>query len=496
MAVSRNRNGLRPLRHAALSVASAAVLAALAGPAQAQGENVFDELLEKLKDKGVLSDQEYQALKAARDEEITEQRAERRRQALRQAQEVEQKEKTQEAAAKATKFEVDPGVRSMQLFGDVRVRYESRAGETDAAPGIPAAQQTLDRWRYAVRIGIRGELVDAWYYGLRLETSSSSRSTWVTFGGDTNPNGSPSNKTQDTINVGWAYLGWRPTQWLDLTIGRMPNPFFTAGSMVWDPDINPEGLAEKFSIALNDRTTLFGNFAQTVYADTPIDGNNTSNLGFNDADAYLLGYQVGVNYKFKSDMALKAGASYYSYLGNPQGGVAPNLLAGPYTGQPGGNQIGINNLSILDFPIEFSFPLVGKTAKIYGDFAMNLDADQRAQRAGFPNAGNQDKAYLLGFQLGTLKKKHDWEARLYWQRTGQFALDPNLVDSDWFDSRVNEQGWYVAGGYSITDAIYTTLRYGWAKRNDTSLGTGGIGDLALNPLDNYQLLQLDLGWKF
>ena len=88
MAVFRIRNGLQPLRRAALTAVSAAVLAGLAGPAQAQGTNVFDELLEKLKSKGVLTEDEYQALKAARDEEITEQRAERRRQALRQAQEA------------------------------------------------------------------------------------------------------------------------------------------------------------------------------------------------------------------------------------------------------------------------------------------------------------------------------------------------------------------------------------------------------------------------
>jgi len=495
MQVSRIRQGRRPLRRVALAAVSAGLLTAFAGSAQAQTSSVFDELLEKLKDKGVLSQEEYSALKAARDEELQAQRDERQRQALRQEQEVQEKQKAKEEQAKATKFDVNPGIRSMQLFGDVRVRYESRAGETDAAPGVPAKQQTLDRWRYAVRIGIRGELVDAWYYGLRLETSSSSRSTWVTFGGDTNPGGSPSNKTQDSINVGWAYLGWRPTKWLDLTVGRMPNPFFTAGTLVWDPDINPEGLAEKLSFALNDRTTLFGNFAQTVYADTSPD-SSTSNLGFNDSDAYLLGYQVGVNYKFKSDTALKAAVSYYSYLGNPSGGAAPNLLAGPYTGQPGGNQIGINNLSILDFPLEFSFPLIGKTAKIYGDFAMNLDAGQRAAAAGLAGAGDQDKAYLLGFSLGAMKKKHDWEARVYWQRTGQFALDPNLVDSDMFDGRVNEQGWYVSGGYNITDSIYTLARYGWAKRNNTSVGTGGIGDLALNPLDSYQLLQLDLGWKF
>ncbi len=477
-------------RTRALIPLTAAVLALSAAPALAQQASTFDSLLEKLKDKGVLSQEEYETLKQARDEEITEQRAERRRQALRQAQEVEQKEKTKETEAKATKFDVNPGIRSMQLFGDVRVRYESRSGDTDAAPGIAAKEQTLDRWRYAVRIGIRGELVDAWYYGLRLETSSSSRSTWVTFGGDTNPGGSPSNKTQDSINVGWAYLGWRPTKWLDLTVGRMPNPFFTAGTLVWDPDINPEGLAEKLSFPLNDRTTLFGNFAQTLYADNP--DSTSNNLGFNSADAYLIGYQVGIEQKFKSDMALKAAATYYSYEG-----TATGTLNGPYTGQPGGNQVGINGLSILDFPVEFNFRLIGQPAKVYGSFAMNLNADQRARAAGFPNAGDQDKAYLLGFSLGALKKKHDWEARVYWQRSGQYALDPNLVDSDWFDARVNMQGWFLGAGYNITDSIFTAARYGWAKRYDVALGTGGGGgDLALNPLDNYQLLQLDLGWRF
>ena len=53
----------------------------------------LDDLLEKLKDKGVLSDDEYQALKKAREEELLEQRAERRRQALKEAQDAEEKAK-------------------------------------------------------------------------------------------------------------------------------------------------------------------------------------------------------------------------------------------------------------------------------------------------------------------------------------------------------------------------------------------------------------------
>ncbi len=69
----------------------------------------MDDLLEKLKDKGVLSEDEYQALKKAREEELLEQRATRRRQALKEAQEAEEKAKAKEEAAKQPKFERQPG---------------------------------------------------------------------------------------------------------------------------------------------------------------------------------------------------------------------------------------------------------------------------------------------------------------------------------------------------------------------------------------------------
>ena len=75
-------------------------------------------------------------------------------------------------------------------------------------------------------------------------------------------------------------------------------------------------------------------------------------------------------------------------------------------------------------------------------------------------------------------------------------MDPNLVDSDWFDSKLNLKGWVLAAGYNITDSIFAAARYGWANPTDTGLRHRGLGDLALNPMDSYQLLQLDLGWKF
>src|SRR5262249_52544412 len=150
---------------------------------RAQSTDPLDELLEKLRDKGVLTDQEYQALKQAREAELKQQRAERQQQAQQAAQQAEKEQKQAEEAAKKPKFDASPGIKSIQLFGDVRLRYESRAGtSTFPVPGTAGSDaETLDRWRYAVRIGIRGDLVEDWFYGLRLETNPNPRTSWVTF---------------------------------------------------------------------------------------------------------------------------------------------------------------------------------------------------------------------------------------------------------------------------------------------------------------------------
>jgi len=137
------------------AIGAAALFGLCATSAHAQSE-ILDELLEKLKDKGVLSGDEYQALKKAREDEMAQQRAERRRQAVKQAQDAEKEQKAQEAAAKATKFDVNPGIKTMQLYGDVRLRFEARDGYSPSPSGLGVTgtnDVSRERWRYAARIG-------------------------------------------------------------------------------------------------------------------------------------------------------------------------------------------------------------------------------------------------------------------------------------------------------------------------------------------------------
>ena len=149
------------------------------------------------------------------------------------------------ATTSAGKLKLSSPITELELYGDMRVRYEVRTAEAGLPDTItpPGEHTQRDRQRYRLRLGLRGTLADDWFFGLRLETSSNSRSTNVTFGDESS--GGPFSKGSDGINVGQAYLGYKGLRDFTFTAGRMPNPLVTT-SMVWDADINPEGVAEQW----------------------------------------------------------------------------------------------------------------------------------------------------------------------------------------------------------------------------------------------------------
>lgn len=418
-------------------------------------------------------------------------------------------EGTSTNAAAASKWKLSDSIKSISLYGDVRFRYEYRGA--DNAPGSGASGSTYERerFRYAVRLGLRGDLYDDFYYGLRVETSSNPRSPWVTFGDDSNP--TPSAKNSDTLAIGQVYLGWRVADWLELTVGKMPMPLYVT-PMIWDSDINPEGAAEKFKHSIGN-VDLFATFGQFMYQDSNPDNSTPS------ADTFLLAWQVGASVKLAKDVSFKVAPVLYTYTGQGQN----NGLNQPFSGQglnglnpntTGFNQNGINDLLVLETPAEFNFKLGQRNARFFGDFAYNFSGDSRARAAVGATAPEgdlpyavtgQNKAYQVGFGYGNqglvygqTSKKNTWEARLYWQHIEQYAADVNLLDSDFFEGRANLEGIYTALAYSITDSIIGTVRYGYARRINNSLGTGGNNsDLpVLNPVNNYNLVQLDLTWRF
>ncbi|HSI07187.1 MAG TPA: putative porin [Rariglobus sp.] len=376
----------------------------------------------------------------------------------------------------AGKLNISSSLTELKFFGDARVRYEYRNGEN----GTTGDQLERNRFRYRLRFGATGKFGDGWFFGSRLETSAGNRSTNVTTGNAAN---SPFAKSADsTIYVGQVYLG-RTINDFTFTAGRFANPLVTT-PMTWDDDINVEGLAEQWN-HVGDNATWIVNLGQYVY-----EGSGTTNpfgAGASRQSTQLLAFQGGGKFKIGSG-SLQVLPTYYYYTGNATGMTAlttPNSA----TLQPQG-------LSIVDIPLEYAFKIGSLPAKVWGDYAVNLDADDRARAAGVPAFDGEDTAWQVGFALGQTKAKGDWETRVFYQQVDAFALDSNLVDSDLFDSRTNMEGYGISFAYVPTTGVTLKLTYAQGDRHNDGLATFGAGDITTATLTDYQLFQADVSVKF
>jgi hypothetical protein len=474
-----------------------------------------------------------------------------------------------------SKWKINNAIKNIELYGDLRLRYEYRRAD------VPDGDVELQRGRYSVRIGLRGEAFEDIYYGVRLDTAPNPRSPWVTFGTSSSgvPYQGPYGKSTAGINVGQVFIGYRPAEWVDITLGKMQQPLYTT-PMVWDSDFSPEGAAERFKHKVGN-VTFFANFGQFLYQDVNPD-EATGGLGFNGLQGtegnaiFQFAWQGGIDWHFTTNLSAKVAATFYHYAGlqqssQTQPGPSPffgdvfigegaftganspvangasglNLggtstqgsIAYPSFGYPL-NQVGLRNLEVLEFPFEVNYRMKKLNWRLFGDFSYNLQGSKRAEEAAqgyaafvsnpsffnsalpltstlkpFTAQTKDVKAYQIGLGVGTagldygpaqglvyenVSKKHAWEVRAYWQHVEQYALDPNLLDSDFFEGRGNLEGIYTALAYSLTDNTIATLRYGYANRINDQLGTGGANqDIPqVNPITHYSILQVDLTFRF
>ena len=473
-----------------------AALAVATGIAQAQDSAALLELLEKKK---VITHQEAEDVRADLMKEYT--------------------------ATPAGKINISTPVTEVRIYGDTRLRYEYREAQSHTNGNDTAS---ASRFRYRLRLGMDVKLQDNWFLGVRLETNSGARSTNVTM--SQTGGGQAFSKTNDTIYVGQLYIKNTPFPWMTLTGGRMPNPLVTT-PMVWDPDINPDGFAQQFKYTFgpfNDggkaapdgkggpaaepgqfTLDVFANLAEMVYDTAAATNSPQNSFGTTSAknDSWLFAWQAGTRANFNKTTFLQVAPTFYLYSSTRNAEfIAP---ANTFTGAPGGNQTGIDHLEIFEIPVEFDWQMAGIPFRLFGDFAYNLQGAARARAAqslpvkSYPAAkvNGQDIAWQAGLGINKIKKKGDWELLAYWQSSGQYALDPNLVDDDIFDAHLNMQGPVFRAGYALSNAVTLNFSYNYGMIINNNLGTGGSGGTMNGTISkpaehSYNLVQVDLNLKF
>jgi len=388
------------------------------------------------------------------------------------------------AETNAGKLNLSSSVTELRISGDVRARFEYREGETPSGD-----HSDRSRWRYRVRPVLSGRVGSQWFYGIRVENSAKARSSNVSMGAD----GGPFAKTDDGLNIGQVYIGYQPMNELTVYVGRMPNPLVST-PMVWDADINPEGLAEVYKAPRAGSLEWGATLGQFIY-----DSANPQNVfgaTGNKKDQYLLAWQGVIKFYTGegSTTFFQVAPTLYNYTGTAS--AKQKNFAGSFTVT---NAAAINDLLVLDVPFEYDWVMADSPQRIFADFAYNFSGDERARRYGRPDLDNQNKAYQIGYQYGKAKLKGEWDAKIYYQATGLFSVDQNLIDSDIFDSRVNMKGFALSVNYQLTDAVTATITYANGKRKESSeatIGQSGEPDLGGTTLAKYNLFQADVVLKF
>jgi len=202
-----------------------------------------------------------------------------------------------------------PWVHKTRLYGDFRYRHEFFDVDT--------IDPNRTRHRIRVRIGLHAHPCDDLDFYFRLASGNSDDARTV-------------NQTLDNyfsskqIWLDLAYFDWHPAILFGVHFlgGKMVNPFFRAGGeeMIFDSDVNPEGLALKYSIRPIEITRLFATAGGFWMDERP-----------DQRDAILYGVQAGVEQGIGDYVTVTAGGSYYDF-GRTRGESV-------YGGVGGGNSI-------------------------------------------------------------------------------------------------------------------------------------------------------------
>ncbi|MBY8957850.1 putative porin [Pseudomonas sp. MIS38] len=345
-----------------------------------------------------------------------------------------------------------------QFKGDVRFRQETVKND-----GVPNSKDQ-DRQRIRARLGAYTEINPQVDTGIRIATGSSddARST----NQDLN---NYFDKKQIWLDQG--YVDYHPDaiKNLHLIAGKMNQPWVSMGDIIWDSDINPEGLAVTYKYPLNGSTELFGSAGHYTLKDN-VDGEGVQ---FKH-DLRLYAGQLGGRFALTDSLKLTLGGSLYSY-DNDKDSTCPTTgtVTAPCALAVNGNSPnetfklyeGFGQLDIANLPVPLS---------IYGQYVNNKDA-----------SNDQDTGWLAGVKT----KVYGFGIDYNYRDVQRNAVVGAFTDSDFANGYTGSRGSKLKVSYELDKNFTLGATYFMANSDYTNA--------SLKKTDSdINTLQLDAEAKF
>ena len=435
------------------------LLLALSVPASAA---VDAKLLDMLKANGQITAAQYTELQSELAKDQKEQQIARQAQQETNEQIAATAKKTNELSSFDQKL---AWAAKTQLKGDVRFRHETI--KIDGTPNNGGKDK--DRERIRARLGAFTEINSQVDTGIRVATGSSddARSTNQDLDGYFD---------KKSIWLDLGYIDYHPTQIKNLHVigGKMLQPWVSMADVIWDSDINPEGLALTYKYPLGSSTELFGSLGNYSLKDNV----NGDGVQFRN-DLRMTAGQLGSRFSLTDNLKLTLGGSVYAFQNDEDSrcptatGTTPGCLtpsetvanttagnASEYRLYEGFSQVDIGGLAV---PLSF-----------YGQYVQNTKATDK----------DKDTAWLLGAKSKVFGLNLDYNYR----DVQRYAVVGAFTDSDFAGGFTGARGHKFKVGYDIDKNFAIGATYFLTKADYAS--ATGYRDA------NANTLQLDAEAKF
>ena len=158
-----------------------------------------------------------------------------------EAEEISAETAKEAATTSAAKIQIGDWVQDLKIGGDFRNRFQAdqRTPMILSNPllGPQDTHVNRDRWRFRLRLTADFKLAGNFFGGVMLSTgdnrTADSKNVTYTGGYD-----------NYSIYLSRAFMGWNPTPGLTFIAGKQANPFYTT-TLIYDPEIYPQGLVER-----------------------------------------------------------------------------------------------------------------------------------------------------------------------------------------------------------------------------------------------------------
>lgn len=305
----------------------------------------------------------------------------------------------------------------LNFGGDFRLRYEANSSDGP----LPS----WDRWVLRGRFATRYDLTDDFKVGARLVTGDpdNPRTADVTVGDFT---------SDLDISLDQAYFAWQ-TQNLLLTGGKFAKPF-SSTELVWDGDVNPEGLGGYYDFFSNDTWKLrLSGLYFAINENTVTDSSD------------MFGGQISLTGKPAEDWETALHLAYFDYdmgLLNPlvPGGARGNLVTADRTRY-------VSDFNLFDVTATIAYRGLGDRWKLWltADYVRNLGAE-------IP----QDSGFGVDLFAGSLNDKGHWLLRYGYAEAGADAV-LGLYSHDNIVYPTNYRMHTLSADYALSDHAFVGL---------------------------------------